>query len=558
MYNIIQIQDRLKDVSDQYLQGLATRPTDDVPPFLVLSELKRRSDSKKAQEVRQAQDMSTVLEDQVAMQGMPVDEASAMARAMNPNTDTGMNTGRDEGLMAMKRASSIPSEIMSVEDEDVRGMSEGGIVEGDPIERGFDNNFDMPRNVFQPYIGRMQSMQARLRPSALQGLGMDIRRQVAGRTDGEVNEFITDVENMAEERFDVNLGQSTMPTPFSGKGGGTRMPRPMNETQPLRPGVSYTGVRPGVRPGFASAFGSVLRGMNDGGQVVGMSGGGLLARVSPRPDDTGKFEGLMGRFLGPSMGSTDLAAKWDAQFGMYYNPDGTIKDQYRDLVGGTATQATTDADDQLPSVKDAQRMMDINEIPSVPKETDDADDDDDDGTGSPTGFLADIKRSLAEMKEEAKDQRRRDEGLAAIQAGLAIYERGDLSKASEGIKTLQAQTKAAKDRELTAASVGAKIGIAEATIDQRAAAAKLAAQKALTKTNLTDAQALANYRMATETIDKLNKTLNDLTNPLSEEDKIKALERKAYFENVVDILGARVKGILGADIIDVTPKAGTS
>ena len=65
MYNIIQIQDRLKDVSDQYLQGLATRPTDDVPPFLVLSELKRRSDSKKAQEVRQAQDMSTVLEDQV-------------------------------------------------------------------------------------------------------------------------------------------------------------------------------------------------------------------------------------------------------------------------------------------------------------------------------------------------------------------------------------------------------------------------------------------------------------------------------------------------------------
>ena len=255
MYNIIQIQDRLKDVSDQYLQGLATRPTDDVPPFLVLSELKRRSDSKKAQEVRQAQDMSTVLEDQVAMQGMPVDEASAMAQVMNPNTDTGMNTGRDEGLMAMKRASSIPSEIMSVEDEDVRGMR----------------------------------------------------------------------------------------------------------------------------------------------------GGGLAERVSPRPDDTGKFEGLMGKFFGPAMGSIDLAAKWDAQFGMYYNPDGTIKDQYRDLVGGTATQATTDADDQLPSVKDAQRMMDINEIPSVPKETDDADDDDDDdGTGSPTGFLADIKRSLAEMKEEAK------------------------------------------------------------------------------------------------------------------------------------------------------------
>ena len=402
MYNIIQIQDRLKDVSDQYLQGLATRPTDDVPPFLVLSELKRRSDSKKAQEVRQAQDMSTVLEDQVAMQGMPVDEASAMAQAMNPNTDTGMNTGRDEGLMAMKRASSIPSEIMSVEDEDVRGMR----------------------------------------------------------------------------------------------------------------------------------------------------GGGLAERVSPRPDDTGKFEGLMGKFFGPAMGSIDLAAKWDAQFGMYYNPDGTIKDQYRDLVGGTATQATTDVDDQLPSVKDAQRMMDINEIPSVPKETDDADDDDDDdGTGSPTGFLADIKRSLAEMKEEAKDQRRRDEGLAAIQAGLAVYERGDLSKASEGIKTLQAQTKAAKDRELTAAGLGAKIGIAEATIGQRAAAADAALKKALAKGSLSDKDKITLAIRGQTRISEIKNKLGDEFGAINPKEKVALEAELAELQDLVDRLVAESQGILGRNVI---------
>ena len=402
MYNIIQIQDRLKDVSDQYLQGLATRPTDDVPPFLVLSELKRRSDSKKAQEVRQAQDMSTVLEDQVAMQGMPVDEASAMAQVMNPNTDTGMNTGRDEGLMAMKRASSIPSEIMSVEDEDVRGMR----------------------------------------------------------------------------------------------------------------------------------------------------GGGLAERVSPRPDDTGKFEGLMGKFFGPAMGSIDLAAKWDAQFGMYYNPDGTIKDQYRDLVGGTATQATTDADDQLPSVKDAQRMMDINEIPSVPKETDDADDDDDDdGTGSPTGFLADIKRSLAEMKEEAKDQRRRDEGLAAIQAGQAIYERGDLSKASEGIKTLQAQTKAAKDRELTAAGLGAKIGIAEATIGQRAAAADAALKKALAKGSLSDKDKITLAIRGQTRISEIKNKLCDEFGAINQKEKVALEAELAELQDLVDRLVAESQGILGRNVI---------
>ena len=402
MYNIIQIQDRLKDVSDQYLQGLATRPTDDVPPFLVLSELKRRSDSKKAQEVRQAQDMSTVLEDQVAMQGMPVDEASAMARAMNPNTDTGMNTGRDEGLMAMKRASSIPSEVMSVEDEDVRGMR----------------------------------------------------------------------------------------------------------------------------------------------------GGGLAERVSPRPDDTGKFEGLMGKFFGPAMGSIDLAAKWDAQFGMYYNPDGTIKDQYRDLVGGTATQATTDVDDQLPSVKDAQRMMDINEIPSVPKETDDADDDDDDdGTGSPTGFLADIKRSLAEMKEEAKDQKKRDEGLALIQAGLAVSKRGDISEASEGIKTLQAQTKAAKDRELTAAGLGAKIGIAEATIGQRAAAADAALKKALAKGSLSDKDKITLAIRGQTRISEIKNKLGDEFGAINPKEKVALEAELAELQDLVDRLVAESQGILGRNVI---------
>ena len=403
MYNIIQIQDRLKDVSDQYLQGLATRPTDDVPPFLVLSELKRRSDSKKAQEVRQAQDMSTVLEDQVAMQGMPVDEASAMAQAMNPNTDTGMNTGRDEGLMAMKRASSIPSEVMSVEDEDVRGMS----------------------------------------------------------------------------------------------------------------------------------------------------GGGLLARVSPRPDDTGKFEGLMGKFFGPAMGSIDLAAKWDAQFGMYYNPDGTIKDQFKDLVGSSATQATTDADDQLPSVKDAQRMMDINEIPSVPKETDDADDDDDDddGTGSPTGFLADIKRSLAEMKEEAKDQKKRDEGLALIQAGLAVSKRGDISEASEGIKTLQAQTKAAKDRELTAAGLGAKIGIAEATIGQRAAAADAALKKALAKGSLSDKDKITLAIRGQTRISEIKNKLGDEFGAINPKEKVALEAELAELQDLVDRLVAESQGILGRNVI---------
>ena len=263
MLDVLEVQDKLKNFSQEQLLREMQMPTGSVPQFLVLSELNRRRTMSQDMEKQKMADQPTVKEEVVAASGMPMPETSMLAQQMAPQTSMSENTG----IAAM-----MPKELPS-EEEPIR-MSEGGLMN--------------QQAVFQPFIDRMQGMQARLRPSGLQGLGMDIRRQVAGRTDGEVNEFITDVENMAEERFDVNLGQSTMPTPFGGKGGATRTPRPMVETQPLRPGVnlsrpisntpSYsTGVKPAVRPGFASAFGSVLRGMKDGGPIKAQ--GGMFADI---------------------------------------------------------------------------------------------------------------------------------------------------------------------------------------------------------------------------------------------------------------------------------------
>ena len=259
MLDVLEVQDQLKNFSQEQLLREMQMPTGNVPQFLVLSELNRRRTMSQDLAKRQSADQPTVKEEVVASSGMPMEKASMMAQQMAPKTSMTENTGI---------ASMMPRELPS-EEEPIR-MSEGGLMNQQaPLKELTKTQMD----------GIFGSLMRLGRPSSLQGLGMDIRRQVAGRTDGEVNEFITDVENMAEERFDVNLGQSTMPTPFSGKGGGTRMPRPMNETQPLRPGVSYTGVRPGVRPGFASAFGSVLRGMKDGGVIKAQSG--LFAQGTP-------------------------------------------------------------------------------------------------------------------------------------------------------------------------------------------------------------------------------------------------------------------------------------
>ena len=529
MYNIIQIQDRLKDVSDDYLKGLAARPSEEVPPFLVLSELKRRSDIQKTQEMRQAQDMSTVLEDQVAMQGMPVEQGTAMAQAMSPNTDTSRNAGRDEGLMAMKRSDRIPSEVMSVEDEDVRGMSYGGLVNSRAMVMAQPLRSTQPLRssppLARPFPFGIQQQRDNL---GFKNLGSNIVNRIGEKSQGEVDEFIGEVRDMADERFDLDLNQQPQ-FDTGGKGFSPLLSsaQQANRGTPISPSMMYR---------------------REGG-LVSMRNGGLLERVPPRPDDTGKFEGLMGKLIGPSRGSLDLASKWDEQFAMYYNPDGTIKEQYKNLVGSPVGQPATDPDDQLPSVKDSQRMMDINEIPGSTRKTTDPDPDKDDP--APTSYLDDIKRSLEEMREEAKEQYKKDEGLALIQAGLAMSKRGDISDATEGVKTLSAQRKAFQDRELQSRGLGVKIGVAEAQILQRDRTAAASLAKALGKGSLTNKEVITNYRQYVKDSADIEKQLNDLANPLSDEKRAELEERKKIFDEVIDMLGAKASGILGKDVISI-------
>ena len=58
----------------------------------------------------------------------------------------------------------------------------------------------------------------------------------------------------------------------------------------------------------------------------------LPFKVRGKPDATGKFSGLLGKFVGPTQGELDAAAKWEETFGKYYNEDGSIKPEYREFV----------------------------------------------------------------------------------------------------------------------------------------------------------------------------------------------------------------------------------
>ena len=53
MYNILEVEDKIKGLPDQALMREAQFPSGSVPPFLVVSELQRRNQMRKSYEATQ-------------------------------------------------------------------------------------------------------------------------------------------------------------------------------------------------------------------------------------------------------------------------------------------------------------------------------------------------------------------------------------------------------------------------------------------------------------------------------------------------------------------------
>ena len=213
MLDVLEVQDKLKSFSSYQLVQEMQMPTGRIPQFLVLSELNRRKDMKQDMARRESADQPTVKEEVVAASGMPMQETSMLAQQMSPQTSMAENTG-----IASMMSRELPSE------EEPMRMSYGGMLKG--------SRRIMPR----PGLGRevtdmRQDLQNRFPFPAMQGrfssglsnLGRDISGRVQNRTQEEVDDFIGEVDNMAQERFEVNLSepsqrQRDMQSFLSGKG----------------------------------------------------------------------------------------------------------------------------------------------------------------------------------------------------------------------------------------------------------------------------------------------------------------------------------------------------
>jgi hypothetical protein len=141
--NLFELQERLKDFSQEQLVREMQAPTGSAPQFLVLSELQRRQRMMAEEQAQMQTPQTTVAEDAIAAAGVPQGGLADMARSMAPQTDMDMNTAvqpvermRNGGVVRMQPgglasisrdvrdfAPRLPAEIAGVRREDFMLLS---------------------------------------------------------------------------------------------------------------------------------------------------------------------------------------------------------------------------------------------------------------------------------------------------------------------------------------------------------------------------------------------------------------------------------------------------
>ena len=172
--NIIDIQDQLKNFSEQQLISEMQMPTGAAPQFLVLGEIKRRKRVRDDFMKREAANQPTVAEEAIAAAGVPQSGIRGMSEAMAPQAAVA------EGGIGSVMPQSMRPQTMPAPTDDAIPMRSGGLAQ----------------------------------------FGQELSQKVSRDT---VEPFLDEVESMASDRFGVDLGDGPMQRPpFMG-----RIPQPM-------------------------------------------------------------------------------------------------------------------------------------------------------------------------------------------------------------------------------------------------------------------------------------------------------------------------------------------
>ena len=122
LYYSSDVNDDLKNVSDQDLVNFVKRPTGQVPSYLALGEIKRRKETREKYQGQKAQQKSTVAEDLVAEQGI----GNQMTRNPMPQPTAGV--GAPQPVNPVNPAMLASKGIGQLNPGAVKQMNDGGIV----------------------------------------------------------------------------------------------------------------------------------------------------------------------------------------------------------------------------------------------------------------------------------------------------------------------------------------------------------------------------------------------------------------------------------------------
>ena len=123
--NIIDIQDQLKNFSENQLIQEMQMPSGNAPQFLVLSEIQRRKRVRDNFAQQQAAKEPTVAEEAVAAAGVPQQGIAGMSEAMAPQSAASGGIGT---IMPQSMRQAVPAPDMNPE-EMAMGMAGGGLLD---------------------------------------------------------------------------------------------------------------------------------------------------------------------------------------------------------------------------------------------------------------------------------------------------------------------------------------------------------------------------------------------------------------------------------------------
>ncbi len=126
--NIIDIQDQLKNFSEQQLIGEMQMPSGTAPQFLVLSEIQRRKRMRDDFTKRQAAQEPTVAQEALAAAGVPMGGIAGMSEAMAPKSSMAQNGIGSVMPQSMRQAVPDTSAQMPMPTDAAMPMAEGGVV----------------------------------------------------------------------------------------------------------------------------------------------------------------------------------------------------------------------------------------------------------------------------------------------------------------------------------------------------------------------------------------------------------------------------------------------